>query len=71
MVGTISSTISSNIDGMFLLGSPSKSGKETTDLRAILSPSFIVSAMVAEFSRDALVLAVCVSVIEKSRESFS
>ena len=71
MVGTVSSTVSSNIDGMFFLGSPSKSGKETTDLRGILSTSLIVLAMAAEFSRDVLALAVGVSVIEKSREIFT
>lgn len=71
MVGTISSTVSSNIDGIFLLGSPSKSGKETTGLRGILSTSLVVLAMAAEFSRDVLVLAVGVSVIEKSRETFT
>lgn len=45
MVGTISSTVSSNIDGIFLSGSPSKSGKETTDLRETISISSVILAL--------------------------
>ena len=66
MVGTISSTELSKIDGIFLWGSPSRSGKEMTKLRQVISMSFIVPVIAAEFWGNAQGLSMSVSVAEKS-----